>query len=749
MPPDSLCSPREAFPLGLLLQSLQTEFFEIKKADTIMHRHKAKWMDAVEKWLQNQARTQEQLEAALTASVAEYNDKVSSENDRVPVLVALTQDTAASTSSSTAHLHGTRKVQALSRCSAPSPEKSDLPLGLSHQCRAAAGDSNPEADLKDMINSRPDVVLGVDRDDGERPLQRPTAAIRTKQSDASISVPLGLEDVTPFGARRESDFASLVSVAPAGSGEEDAIFEDPFRRNNKNKINVRKGTGSKKRSHQKISSWLLLTDEQEDSVLRKKAEQISVLPDESLGAESQSTKWIQIRNNRVRVDEFLRSPATEFAIAIMILTNAVVVGIEVDWTVNNPKETTLPLGYLVVGYMFNVLFALEVGLRMFALMKDFFVGSQWGWNIFDLSLVIASVVEFLVEIMYRSGTENISSLRIVRMVRITRILRVLRVARVVRLLLALRLLFVQILGTLRSVFWAMVLLVLILYTFGMIFAQVASEYIADNESDQETPTGKLRLGAIKMYWSTQPRSMFTLYKSITGGVDWENVSEALSDIHWFWVGLFITFLSFTIFAVLNVVVGVFCQSAIQSASMDHENAVRLKLNEKINFGRKMRSLFLDIDASKDGRLTYHELEAHLADEQVSAYFDSLGLDPSDSWDLFKLLDTDSSQQIDVDEFVDGCMRLRGPAKALDTAKIMYENRIMRKQLISFMRHVEMCLGSLCGFSVPSTKSGRTITGGNSGFINARASLSVPVHTVPSGLIDASTAVNSSAVLPCR
>jgi len=135
--------------------------------------------------------------------------------------------------------------------------------------------------------------------------------------------------------------------------------------------------------------------------------------------------------------------------------------------------------------------------------------------------------------------------------------------------------------------------------------------------------------------------------------------------------------------------------------MDHENAVRLKLHEKLQFTRKIRSLFMDIDASKDGVLTYHELEAHLDDEQVSAYFDSLGIDPSDAWDLFKLLDVDSSQSIDVEEFIDGCMRLRGPAKALQLAKMMYENKIMRKQLSTFMRYVQSTLASLADGNPPS------------------------------------------------
>eukprot|EP00438_Fugacium_kawagutii_P008554 Skav206241 [mRNA] locus=scaffold1425:82614:89310:- [translate_table: standard] len=45
--------------------------------------------------------------------------------------------------------------------------------------------------------------------------------------------------------------------------------------------------------------------------------------------------------------------------------------------------------------------------------------------------------------------------------------------------------------------------------------------------------------------------------------------------------------------------------------------------------------------------------------------------------LFQIIDSDGSGFIDVDEFVAGCMRLHGPAKSLDVAKMGFENEITR------------------------------------------------------------------------
>lgn len=44
--------------------------------------------------------------------------------------------------------------------------------------------------------------------------------------------------------------------------------------------------------------------------------------------------------------------------------------------------------------------------------------------------------------------------------------------------------------------------------------------------------------------------------------------------------------------------------------------------------------------------------------------ESLGISTDDVWTLFMLIDNDDSGMVDIEEFVSGCMQLRGPAKSL-------------------------------------------------------------------------------------
>jgi Ca2+-binding EF-hand superfamily protein len=144
--------------------------------------------------------------------------------------------------------------------------------------------------------------------------------------------------------------------------------------------------------------------------------------------------------------------------------------------------------------------------------------------------------------------------------------------------------------------------------------------------------------------------------------------------------LFITFVSFTLLCVMNVVTGIFCESAIQAAQKDRDHMIDLQLADRSRFVRHLQRLFAEWDSSGDGDLSLEEFEAHLSDTRMIAFFDTLDIQASDAWALFKLLDADGGGTIDADEFVSGCIRLRGDAKAVHMEKLNHEMRWLMDQV---------------------------------------------------------------------
>merc|ERR1711879_944161 len=77
------------------------------------------------------------------------------------------------------------------------------------------------------------------------------------------------------------------------------------------------------------------------------------------------------------------------------------------------------------------------------------------------------------------------------------------------------------------------------------------------------------------------------------------------------------------------------------------------------------------------------------DDKVSAYFSALELDPDDATVLFQMLEHDQDLGIALEDFVMGCLRLKGWAKSCDMLQVMYANKNMMRILIELKKQVEL------------------------------------------------------------
>eukprot|EP00747_Dinoflagellata_sp_TGD_P179883 gnl/TRDRNA2_/TRDRNA2_31440_c0_seq1.p2 gnl/TRDRNA2_/TRDRNA2_31440_c0~~gnl/TRDRNA2_/TRDRNA2_31440_c0_seq1.p2 ORF type:complete len:127 (+),score=26.41 gnl/TRDRNA2_/TRDRNA2_31440_c0_seq1:182-562(+) len=87
----------------------------------------------------------------------------------------------------------------------------------------------------------------------------------------------------------------------------------------------------------------------------------------------------------------------------------------------------------------------------------------------------------------------------------------------------------------------------------------------------------------------------------------------------------------------------------------------------------MQHAFEAMDHSHAGVLTVKEFHTAIQDEGMVAYFGAFGLDITEVQTLFVLLDRDQDGTVDIEEFLLGCLRLKGEAKSLDIWKLSYES----------------------------------------------------------------------------
>lgn len=404
---------------------------------------------------------------------------------------------------------------------------------------------------------------------------------------------------------------------------------------------------------------------------------------------------------REKMQRVVQSVPFEVFFSVCIVANAVELGVDVQMFAHNPGHSAIEME--VIGYIFTALFAVELFLRIAAYGKQFFLEPKnLAWNIMDLIIVGSAFVEIIVQVSLSilsqdtpPGVSTLTNMRVLRIIRITRLVRLTRIARITRFIKALRTLVSSIVFTLKSLVWALVLLSLIIYGFGIVFTQASTLYLMDSQTgDGALDDADPILIAIDEYWKDLPASMLTLFMAICGGVSWENALRPMSVVSEWCAFLFLFYISFCYFAVLNVVTGVFCQSAIESAQSDHEMIMQNIIHNKEAHIRKVRSLFCNLDADESGYISLVELEENMHKKSVQTYFEALELDVSDAWTFFKLLDTDGGAAIEIEEFLLGCLRLRGPARALDLAKMQHDHQWLSKTLGAFMAHVEVTLRKL-------------------------------------------------------
>eukprot|EP00928_Gymnodinium_smaydae_P092705 TRINITY_DN7664_c0_g1_i2.p1 TRINITY_DN7664_c0_g1~~TRINITY_DN7664_c0_g1_i2.p1 ORF type:complete len:352 (+),score=70.71 TRINITY_DN7664_c0_g1_i2:1095-2150(+) len=261
--------------------------------------------------------------------------------------------------------------------------------------------------------------------------------------------------------------------------------------------------------------------------------------------------------------------------------------------------------------------------------------------------------------------ENISNVRVIRMLRLTRFVRMLRIPRLIRFVGALRTMVLSVLLTLKTLLWAFVLLLLIMYMFALVFTQLVIDARAAGYTSD----------VLERHYGHIYLSLLTLFQTITNGVSWQQVAEPLgSEVSVFALVLFLTYVYFSQFALINVITGIFCNSAIESANRNPDMVAESLVASKREYVERIRTLFGKLDIDGSGQITVDDLGKLMSDETMQAYFEALGLEVSDSWQLFKILDEDRSNIIDVEEFIMGCMRLKGGAKNVDLVKMNSDQR---------------------------------------------------------------------------
>jgi voltage-gated sodium channel len=230
--------------------------------------------------------------------------------------------------------------------------------------------------------------------------------------------------------------------------------------------------------------------------------------------------FLRIRNNR----------KFEAFIITIIVISAILIGAK---TYNIPLYVANIINFL--DWLITAFFLVEITIRFLGeeRKKDFF---KSGWNIFDSIIVFASLVPI----------ENSEMALLGRLIRIFRVLRLVSIVPEMRILIN------ALVKAMPQLFYVVVLMFIIFYIYGaagsMFFAHI-------------NPT----------LWGDVANSMLTLFRIMTFE-DWTDVMyETMEFFPLSWV-YYLTFIFFTAFAFLNMVIGI----VVNTLHQENEIAANLE-----------------------------------------------------------------------------------------------------------------------------------------------------------------------------
>lgn len=198
----------------------------------------------------------------------------------------------------------------------------------------------------------------------------------------------------------------------------------------------------------------------------------------------------------------------------------------------------------------------------------------------------------------------------------------------------------------------------------------------------------------------------------------------------------------------------FVEHANKAGQPDRDMIIFAQRSKEVAEAEELRQLCQEFDEDKSGAISYSEFSRMIDDDRISVYLAAIGLDIPDAQVFFAvLLDISQNKKVDIEMFVQGCMRMKGAATSVDMQALSYQLRMACRNQMEFQRRCLAMLARLglqegihASSSMPfvsdtpslwsprSTEPASPVPKSPSGFLLSLASASahIPEHKVKAG-----------------
>jgi len=306
-------------------------------------------------------------------------------------------------------------------------------------------------------------------------------------------------------------------------------------------------------------------------------------------------------------------------------------------------------------------------------------------NLMDFAIVVTSVADTFVLQPMGSG----ANARFVSMLRFVRLLRLVRLVRLFKIFKELWLVANGLINAMKTLLWVCLMIFMVCYIAGIFTTlwighndQLYDPYFRETGWDHE------------IYFATVPRSLFTLFQVVTLDQWSDTIARHVVKNQPGMVVFFLLIICIVTFGLLNIIVGVVVENALATAARDQNKIRKAKERNRQLVFNQLRAIFEDADVDNSGTLTFEEVDVAIKKPEIYNKLRMIDFPVDDPQQVFDLLDYDESGELTIDEFIEGCLRMKGTAKSKDLLVAQVHLDSMKRHYNQFESELELLQSKL-------------------------------------------------------
>jgi len=342
-----------------------------------------------------------------------------------------------------------------------------------------------------------------------------------------------------------------------------------------------------------------------------------------------------IKNLQRKVGLLVDDYRFEMVLSAVVVVNSLLVGWRQDLRIRGSSTRVFD----TLEQVFLLVYSVELALRIFAGGTK---SLQDNWVRFDCAMVLTGILSSPL-------AASLFERRFFPILVVMRTARVFRLVRTARLMTNVRTMFLLSRGLMTSAS-VMVYTALLLLILTYIFSCVGVEILTLNTARQSNSAFN---AVVNQYFNSVETTMLTLLQFVCMD-SIGAIYKPLIEVEPFLALYFVLIIVVIPITAMNLVTAVIVNSALEQVDKDKEVSIAQQQKRKRKLMKELKDIFLRLDEDKSGYITKEEIENISSKDRkvLEACTDMQG-----SLEIFRALDVDDSDSIDIEEFLEGIWKV--------------------------------------------------------------------------------------------